>query len=700
MAKAKTKTIRKSEAGNVVKLRDGRFRIDCLDSRGKRHRPAFATKDEAFSALDRITARKSKGEFYVESANTTLATVFGYLKERNKTEVGKGAQDLTNSKINVLGAEFGAREMTWFADDRLQTVQKWFNDQAANGRAKGTLQGDRSVLSMAFKEAVKRKILPYNPLSEFELRVPRNAKEPDSKPLSLQDMTVLVRAVLTRTKQDKNELTFRARRMMTMLGMFTGMRNEECSGLFWDCVDGTERAIHVRRIWREGEGIVETTKTGEGGKRSIPMSPVLLAELLSYGDRLKQLGMPLQGPVLITAGASIIKPEAISSQHWPVIARKAGFVDAHDDHLYTFYDLRHTDATILRTIGMESDDLQSLMGHSDYKTTVERYIHRAPHLYPGIRRDVESLGFGRTPEDLVDALGLVLARRWKDEGIDIGCAPPRTTAVPQIGHNGGMIALPSPILDLTAESVETPQASDPASWSVEDLRKRQRARAAELHAQGWTVQRICAELKADRTTVKAWLRHSHIPDRRGRLPADVREDLKRRLPELRKQHPDWITIQFAEALGVHSGRITEWERERGKPMPHRNYAHKIGKHEARIRQMVAEGKTYREMAKILGDVSPTGIRLFVKDKLGGLKTKRWAGGERIDQYDADIIRMVAEGKNGKEIAAELHTVSHSGVCNRIKQLSLKTESERRANAAKARAKKALRRQQLSLDLGT
>ena len=521
--------------------------------------------------------------------------------------------------------------MTWFIDDQLETVQKWIDEQAASGRAKGTLQGDRSVLSMAFKIAVQKKIIPYNPLSEFELRVPRNASEPNSKPLSMQDMMALVRGVIKRTKQDRREVTFLARRMMIMLGMFTGMRNEECSGLFWDCVDSTERAIHVRRIWRDGEGIVDTTKTGEQGKRSIPMSPVLMAELLSYGQRIKQLGRELVGPVLATAGAPVVKPEAISGQHWPVIARKVGLVDENDDHLFTFYDLRHTTATLLRTIGMKSDDLQAWMGHADYKTTVENYLHRAPHLYPGIRRDVESLGFGRTPEDLVDALGLVLWRRWKDEGIDIGCAPPRSRAVSHPAlDGGGTLALLSPILDLKLNEVSGSTDQAPIQLpqlTLEYLREQQRTRAIALHAQGWTVTRIGAELKADRTTVQAWLRNADIPDRPGRLPAEKLQETKERVHAYEDAHPDATTYEVAKATGVHSNRIRIWARERGKPRPHRTYSYKIEKHEPEIRRWVAEGKTYREMARLLNnEVSFSGIAWFVK-KLK-LNTKRWGKGWR------------------------------------------------------------------------
>jgi len=57
----------------------------------------------------------------------------------------------------------------------------------------------------------------------------------------------------------------------------------------------------------DGEGIVATTKTGEGGKRSIRMSPIRAAALLAYGRRLVGMGRKQEGPVLV-GKTPVIKP--------------------------------------------------------------------------------------------------------------------------------------------------------------------------------------------------------------------------------------------------------------------------------------------------------------------------------------------------------------------------------------------------------
>jgi integrase len=165
-----------------------------------------------------------------------------------------------------------------------------------------------------------------------------------------------------------------------------GLRNQECSGLHWDCVDFDGRMIYVRRIWRSGKGIIPTTKTGKKGYRGIPMSPILFAALDTYAERMESLGYKLEGPVLRTRQAPIITPDAISAAHWTTVASKAGFMDQDGGLKHQFYALRHTAANLWRAIGIQPDRLQKLMGHYRYDTTADNYLHETPE-YGVLARD-------------------------------------------------------------------------------------------------------------------------------------------------------------------------------------------------------------------------------------------------------------------------------------------------------------------------
>jgi integrase len=669
MAKAKRKYISKT--------RDGRFRINSVDSSGKPYRPSFATMAEAESALNQITAKKATGKFVVGLGEATFSEALDDLVERKKHEdVGKGYRDGINTAINKhLRPTFGAFKLKEFADKQMVPVDVWMKHQAAHYHTGAKrLEFIRTVFSMTFDEAIRlRKMASPNPVQEYKLQVPRQNQKEEREALTLEQMSALVKAVLTKTKKDRSELAWCTRWMMVLLGMLAGLRNEECSGLYWDCVHFESRTISVLRIWRDGEGIVPDTKS-EGGKRIIPMSPILAAALLHYRQRLVSMGRKLEGPVLVCK-AGIVKPEAISSQHWEVIFRKAGLPDTNEDGRHTFYSAgRHTAINLWRACGIELDTVADLAGDI-VATIAQNYRHTTSIArFEVIGLAVEARGVrSNRPKEVIDALGRVLYDRWLAEGVfdefDIGCAPPPTAP------GAPILALPGPagnIIDLVPIVVSTPGApavvEDDEEPSIEATRARQIKRAFELKAQGWGKTRIAAKLHVDPSTVAAWFREADIPHTRGKHTPDVFREKKARFRQLRAQHPQWGTVELARALEVRPGWVTNQARAERNPMPHVVSAYKLDRHEAAIRQMADAGQTFRQMEKVLG-VSFSAISLFAKKR--GIKTKRWGGGERVEQYDADIIRGVDAGLDAKAIAKPL-PISHSSVARRINELGLKT----------------------------
>jgi integrase/transposase len=533
---------------------------------------------------------------------------------------------------------------------RWKVVQDWLvNELTEHGKHRGTLDGYRSVINTAFDLAVERQYLPYNPVQRFKLRVPKAAEKGTGSVILLEHQSPLIRAVTTRRdRQDRSDLSWLSRGMMIFIGFFTGMRNEEVSGLCWDCVNLVEREIYVRRIFKNGR-LLDTTKTGEGGKRSIPMSPVLVAAFEKYRESMERMGREVTGAVSVLAARSkFVSPEAIGQNHWPVIANKAGFLDANGAHLYTFYDLRHTFATLLRSIGVQDDDLKELMGHSDYKTTVDNYIHRQPHLFAELKRQVKQaikeLDLDDTPEGLIDALGFVQARRWKDEGIEIACAPPRSVTE-RLAAAEDQLALPTRVLELTPNSAATMVSPGPLIKSVEDFRLYQRIQVIEAwKTTGLGLTRIAKEYGVHRETAKYWIDHADIRHERGRLKPELRQNLNTRVLAYFDQHPDTPNIVMARMFGQHTHRIAAILRGRGTPGRHRVRNRKLDQHEKQIQRWIEDGVTFREQQRLLEKMGTTvsfsALCYFAKKK--GWKSKRWGTGLRVDQgaFDEDINRSL------------------------------------------------------------
>jgi transposase len=319
------------------------------------------------------------------------------------------------------------------------------------------------------------------------------------------------------------------------------------------------------------------------------------------------------------------------------------------------------------------------MGHTDYHTTVKNYLHETPH-FAVIRREVEALGLERTPEGYIDALGVVLARRWKEERLDIPYAPPRSMAH-QIGHDHPL-ALPPNTIDLQRTAVST--EADPSApaigsaiKSIEQLRLWQITRAKELFLAGWPKLKIANELGVAFYTVREWLRSAGLEIRRGRLPKTERLELMERVSQMRKQQPNISANEMAKVLRVAPRRIVQWEKAAGRPMPHQPGAHKLGKYDVQIRRLLAEGKTCREMEAILDGPSHSAIAYYI-NRLGlaHLRPTRNRRGVRIEILDTRIRELVAAGKSkeaiARELGPELGGATRSGVIGYINRQGLRT----------------------------
>jgi hypothetical protein len=198
-----------------------------------------------------------------------------------------------------------------------------------------------------------------------------------------------------------------------------------------------------------------------------------------------------------------------------------------------------------------------------------------------------------------------------------------------------------------------------------------------LHLAGWKNWDIAEELGIGTYTLYEWLRNLE-PVKLGRLRPDERQALKERIAQMRQERPEASSAEIAKVLGIEPRRVVNAERARGKPMPRQPGAHKIGKYEVPIRQMLDQGMTCKQMAAELKRRFPnakktpshSGIWYFIRNR--GWKVQRRGGGRNLDPYAGAMREMAEAGKSKEEIARELDGPSRSGTLSYIKRLGLRT----------------------------
>jgi integrase len=620
------KTIRKSKVGNLIQLLDGRILLDTRKRGSSGKREIFATLAEAEARLRQIS-----GETAVPAPNA--AATFGECLEIMRTRprerrLTKGSRDGLESALRRLQEEFGAWTLKGLVEAELRPIQDFFSQRASEGGSTGRGKFLLALIAQAFKIGFAKGWFSFNPLDKFEVVVPFKQRQ-DRRTLTIAEISAMARAALLRTRQDRLEITWSNRQLMFFLALLTPMRNEEVAGLCWDCLDMVHRTFLIKRIVREGDDgrfeLVDDTKTGKSGVRQAPMPPFLIPLIEAHRDRLLARGMPVAGrvPLLVPGqrlGNGMVSPMEITRGHLPALTAKAGLSLPKG---LAFYVMRHTATNLLKSVGMDRDDLLELGGWTDSKVFDAHYRHATPEYKQALRPEVEAMAHRlgldlKSPAGVVDALGYVLVARWHHEGISLKMAPhrerpksPLEAALLGVEHEIPMLALPPPSAEDTT----------PTFPSVEAVRRWQIGEAVRLfREEGWTRTRIAEHLHVDGSTIGKWLREADIPHTRGLkgITREARAEQKRKLHEIRLANPKWGAEEIGRAIGERPSTVSRWELKRGVPVRRKMPRYRAAEHEATIRAMLAAGRTYVDVSAATR-LSVGTVRTFAKEL--GLKSK-------------------------------------------------------------------------------
>ncbi len=149
-----------------------------------------------------------------------------------------------------------------------------------------------------------------------------------------------------------------------LLALYTGLRIGEVCALRWE--DISDNTIHISKTMqrlKNAEGKTEIMilppKT-DSSDRLIPIPSVLKESIMQYRQEI--------GYILEQKNGKFTEPRLLQNKFSRCLA-ECGIKEA------TFHTLRHTFATRCIEAGVDVKTLSELLGHSDVKTTLNKYVH-------------------------------------------------------------------------------------------------------------------------------------------------------------------------------------------------------------------------------------------------------------------------------------------------------------------------------------
>ncbi len=321
-----------------------------IDYKGKRiySKGGFDTAEEASGDRTLKKNQLASGTFVQAHKVTVKKFVIQYLKEYAMSSMRKP------SRINV---ESIARNniVPHIGDIMLQDLRPFHIEQLKNKLLKEKTQYTAYnvlvTLRKILNKAVKWDFIQVNPVSKIDLPKRPKTEHPILSPKELFDLV--------------ENLEGYSKYVVALAG-YTALRRSEIFGLMWKDINFKNNTINIERQFHHQETYPVKS---DHSKEIIPIWHRL-------SRMLKEWKLQCNFNIWLFPGKNDkpLAPESWSTRGWPRIREKYNFPSN-----LRFHDLRHTFASIMIAQGVSVPDVQKLMRHSSYQTTMDIYRHILPN---------------------------------------------------------------------------------------------------------------------------------------------------------------------------------------------------------------------------------------------------------------------------------------------------------------------------------
>ena len=216
----------------------------------------------------------------------------------------------------------------------------------------------------AFKDAVKRNIIPTNPVEQ--------AERPKSQPFIASYYNAEeIKHLLDVSSSDELHLVI-------LLAAYYGLRRSEVLGLKWSAIDFSEKKIVIRHkvLEEDGNPVGYDVMKTKSSYRTLPLLPQIEEELkkqLEYQKRMKDVFRKgyctdYEEYVCTDALGRLYRPDYVTN-HFLCLLKQNGM------RRIRFHELRHSCASLLLAKKVPMRMIQDWLGHSDIQTTSNIYSH-------------------------------------------------------------------------------------------------------------------------------------------------------------------------------------------------------------------------------------------------------------------------------------------------------------------------------------
>lgn len=252
-------------------------------------------------------------------------------------------------------------------------IQSFIDELSKNGKnikngkplARKSVIHHLNFLSDVFSYALRLGMLENNPCAN--IFVPKGPKK------EKQIYTVDEMKQLFKLAETDGTLNYRA---FLTLAVYSGFRNGEIMGLEWEDVDWEHNVISVRRTsyYTTSDGNFTDTPKTKNSARSLRLPDAVFSVLRELKNE-QNKNKKLCGSKWTNSGRLFVTPFGKPLFKGLPYKWHKSFTEKHGLKFCDIHSLRHFNATVLISNGVDAATLSSALGHSSINTTIGIYCH-------------------------------------------------------------------------------------------------------------------------------------------------------------------------------------------------------------------------------------------------------------------------------------------------------------------------------------